>query len=308
MTHSEIEQLRRNYEEFRKLSPERRKALEDLDDEVKQDTKNGGHLLKLLTGYNGWLSSLSPFDQERINGKTDPVERARLVKTIREEQQKRQTLASLDQPRRLTLHPKDLDAMVKAVEENFLTAETRNKIPSELAGRDRHLRILKAAQLQLRSTSGAATAGQTLVSMLVDAIPTETTKARVMSHPVGARRRRFLGQLLARSLVNEWRDEIRAVFPAPTAIDEVVTQRIANADPAKRDSQKTQLNSPEGRRMVGVQLALQSDAPQFKELRPVFVWLMGGLLPNPGATRGQPAPPLDDTRTDEAETKAKSAD
>ncbi len=80
MTHSEVEQLKRNYEEFHKLSPERRKELIDLHDEVQQDTKNGGHLQKLLTGYNLWLTC---FDQQVIDGETDPVKRAQLVKIRR---------------------------------------------------------------------------------------------------------------------------------------------------------------------------------------------------------------------------------
>src|SRR5580704_8794788 len=54
LTHTEVEQLKRNYEEFRKLPPDRRKALEELNDEVKQDTS--GRLLKLLAGYNRWFS------------------------------------------------------------------------------------------------------------------------------------------------------------------------------------------------------------------------------------------------------------
>jgi hypothetical protein len=306
MTHSEIEQLKRNYDEYRKLSPERRQALQALDDEVKQDAANGGHLLKLLTGYNKWLSTLSPFDQERINSKTDPVERAQVVKAVRDEQQKRLAGAAGDALRRrgLTLRPKDLDAMGRAVENNFLTAESRKKIPSDLTGRDRHLRIFKVAQSQLHA-AGDAASEKSLISTLIEAIPNETARSKIQSQPAG-RLRRFFGQVLARSLVNEWRQEVQAVFPQPAAIEEDVAKRLATMTPGKGEAQRAQLNSFEGRRMIGVQLALQSD-DQFKDLRPVFFWMLNGLHAKPVSPRLQPIVPPDDSR-DESETKAKSAD
>jgi hypothetical protein len=306
MAHAEVEQLKRNYEEFRKLSPERRKALEELDDEVRQDSS--GHLLKLLTGYNRWLSGLSPFDQERILSKTDPIERAQLVKTIREEQKKRQTLAAIDGTGRpaAMLQPADLDAMLKVVEDNFLTPESRKKIPDQLAGRERHLRILRTALQQVKSADDAATAAQTLISTLIEAVPNETIKNRIMNPARARSRRQVLGQVLSRSLVNEWWDEIRAVFPTQEAIDAEMTRRLAEAVPARRDSLKNQFGSKPGRRAVGSQLALAT-SDQFKELRPVVGWLIAGLPAKPGTPR-TPVIFQDDTRTDEAESKAKSGE
>jgi hypothetical protein len=303
MTHAEIEQLKRNYDEYRKLSPERRQALADLDSEVKQDTS--GHLLQLLTGYNRWLSTLSPFDQERILGTADPIERAQLVKTIRDEQQKRQALASLDGGYRTLLAP-DLDTILKTVEENFLTPESRKKIPEQLAGRERHLRVLSAAQLQLRNSDKAAAAGQALVTMLIDAIPNDSIRTRILKQSAGRSQRRMLGQILSRSLAYEWQSEIARAFPSQRSIDEEVAKRLASATPPKRDGQKAQLTTRQGRRMIGIQMVLRSDE-QFKELGSVFFWLSNGLQPR-GTGRGQPAAPQDDTRTDEAETKTKSVD
>jgi hypothetical protein len=306
MTHAEIEQLKRNYDEYRKLSPERRQALADLDTEVKQDSS--GHLLQLLTGYNRWLSTLSPFDQERILATTDPVERAQLVKTIRDDQQKRQALASIEGGGRQALQPVDLDVVVKAVEDNFLTPESRKKIPDQLAGRERHLRVLSAAQLQLRNGDKSAAAGQKLVSMLIDAIPNETVRARILDQSSTRPRRRTLGQVLGRSLVSEWQVEIARAFPPQEAIDQEVAKKlVGGATPAaRRDNQKAQLITRQGRRMIGVQIVLRSN-DQFKELGNVYFWLSNGLQPR-GTGRGQPVAPPDDTRTDEAETKTKSAD
>ncbi len=303
MSHAEIEQLKRNYDEFRKLSPERRQAIADLDNEVKQDTS--GRLLKLLTGYNRWLSTLSPFEQERILSKTDPGERVQAVKAIRDEQQKRQALAAIDGIGRqsMMLEPSDLDALTKAVEEHFLNAESRKRIPEQLAARDRHLQVLSAAQLQLRNTDKAAAAGQALVTLLIDAIPNDTVRSRILNQSALRPRRRTLGQAIGRSLVNEWRFEIERAFPAPAAIDAEVAKKLASGTASKRD-QKGQLLSKLGRRMIGIQLVLRSDE-QFKELGTVYFWLSNGLQAK-GATRGQMAAPQDDSRTDEAENKTKA--
>ncbi len=304
MTHAEVEQLKRNYDEFRKLSPERRKTLQELDDEVKQDTANGGHLLKLMTDYNRWLSTLSPFDQERILSKTDPVERAQLVHEIREEQQKRLAMTGFDAGGRpaLALEPSEFDTMLKAVEDSFLTPDARKKIPEQLSGRERHLRILKAAQQQART----ATSSQTLVQTLMGAIPNDNLKARLVKAAPRAPRRQ-LGQVMSRALAAEWWDEIRAVYPKPAVIQEEIERRLATAGPAKRDQQKPQFSSKQGRRMIGVQLALAS-GDQFKELRPVFLWLSSGLQHRAGAGRGQSATVPDESKMDDAEAKGKSSE
>jgi hypothetical protein len=289
MTQPEIEQLKRNYEEFRKLSPERRKALQELDSEVEQDTKNGGHLLKLLTGYNLWLSKLTPFEQEKVVGTSDPGERAEIVKTIRDEQQKREARLALEPPRGKapSLSTADLDAMLKAVEDNFLSAEVRDKLPQKGAQRDQHLRVLKAARAQIHTSGNIPSSTQTFIATLIDAIPNASVKTRIQNHtgkPLAPRR--ILGQTLARALATEWRLEIEAAYPPPAAIDDLIASRIAAAESSRRDAQKNLLNTPDGRRMVGVQVAIQT-GEQFDELRPVFYWLWAGFPNGNRALRGK---------------------
>ena len=272
MTHADVERLKRNYDEFRKFSPERRKALEDLDDDVKQDAS--GHLLKLLNDYNRWLSTLSPFDQERIASQTDLVERAKVVKTIHDEHLKRQALAAIDGFGRqsLMLEPSDLDAITKAVEEKFLTPESKKKLPEQLSGAIDTCACSSAAQQQLRNTDKAAAAGQALVSLLIDAIPNDTVRSRILNQSVLRPRRRSLGQSLGRSLVDEWRSEIANAFPPPAVINEELAKK------GKGDGPKAQLNSKQGRRVVGIQIVLRTNE-QFKELGNVFFWLSNGLQP-----------------------------
>jgi hypothetical protein len=308
LTHAEIEQLKRNYEEFRKLPPDRRKALQELDEEVKQDSS--GRLLKLLAGYNRWLSGLSPFDQERILSKTDPVERAQLVKTIRDDQLQRQAAAALDGLglRGIILLPSDLDVALKAVEENFLTPESRKKLSDQLKGRDRHLRIFQLAAQQVRnSPDGARQADQALISTLIDALPNDTAKTRILNRTQGRPRRQFLGQMLGRALVSEWRKEIEQVFPTRAAIDAEVARRLKAAPEGKRAQQQAQFSSKPGRTMVGVQLLLVSDE-QFKALRPIFFWLIGGFSPRPNANRLQQVVPPDDAKGEEAENRTKATE
>jgi hypothetical protein len=289
MTHADIEQLKRNYEEFRKLSPERKKALQALDEEVKQDTT--GHYAKLLAGYNRWLSSLSPFDQERIQSKTDPFERAQLVKTIRDEQLKRQALAAANGSAQLpaTLHPTDFDATLKAVETNFLSPDARKKLPDELTGRARHLRILQLAFLQTHNGRDVIQGSlQSLISTLIEGIPDDNVKSRVMSRPSGRPRRQMLGQILGRTLVGEWGKEIANGFPSPALIDAEIERKMAAQSAAKQDGQRAAPPRRPGRRMVGIQMRLQNDE-QFRDLGKIFFWLFGGFQIRPQQARTQPA-------------------
>ena len=69
---AELNRLKRNYETYLKLSPERRQQLADLNAALEQDTKDGGHLQKLLEQYNAWLFKLSPFDRDKLLGTADP--------------------------------------------------------------------------------------------------------------------------------------------------------------------------------------------------------------------------------------------
>jgi hypothetical protein len=98
--------------------------------------------------------------------------------------------------------------------------------------------------------------------------------------------RRILGQTLARALATEWRLEIEAAYPPPAAIDDLIASRIAAAESSRRDAQKNLLNTPDGRRMVGVQVAIQT-GEQFDELRPVFYWLWAGFPNGNRALRGK---------------------
>ena len=91
MSQAELNRLKRNYETYLKLSPERRQQLADLNAALEQDTKDGGHLQKLLEQYNAWLFKLSPFDRDKLLGTADPGERADLVQKLLREQQKQQS-------------------------------------------------------------------------------------------------------------------------------------------------------------------------------------------------------------------------
>jgi hypothetical protein len=88
MSQADVNQLKRNYDTYLKLSPERRQQLVTLNEELEQDTKNGGHLQNLLEQYNAWLFKLSPFDRDKLLGTSDAGERADQVQKLLQEQQK----------------------------------------------------------------------------------------------------------------------------------------------------------------------------------------------------------------------------
>ena len=106
-----------------------------MHDELEQDTKSGGHLQKLLDQYNAWLFKLSPFDREKLLGTADPGERAQLVQKLLEEQNMLgpgfaplfPMLALRMDSSGPVLSTSDLDAIVAAVEQNFLKDQVKKR-------------------------------------------------------------------------------------------------------------------------------------------------------------------------------------
>ena len=82
----ERNRLKRNYETYLKLSPERRRQLFRLHDELQQDAKNWRPSGKLLDQYNTWFCKLSPFRPGQAAEHGRPCsEHAQLVQKLLEE-------------------------------------------------------------------------------------------------------------------------------------------------------------------------------------------------------------------------------
>jgi len=287
LSQSEINRLKRNYDTFRALSQEQRDDLFRLHDEVQQDAKNRGHLQKLLEGYNRWFSSLSPFDRDTILSKTDPVERAMQVEKLRADQKKQQqavvhagafAAAHLVDGRNV-LSSQGLEAVVNAVEKNFLSEDAKREVQQMPAGRDRHVRILKLAKEQVqrerRTSNGGDPPQKVLMATIIKAIPDETLRARVQEGP-----RQQLGQLIRQSLLAEWRSEIESVPLTQDQIEEFLDRFQSSMLSAKRREaleERRKKNPRQARRIAEVEMALDSN-PKLEELRPVARWLVGGFV------------------------------
>jgi hypothetical protein len=306
---AELNRLKRNYETYLKLSPERRQQLADLDAALEQDTKDGGHLQKLLEQYNAWLFKLSPFDREKLLGTADPGERADLVQKLRREQEKQQSARAsrgLSVPyfgarfEAMALSPSDLDAILDAVERNYLSDETKHRLGKASSPRERHLQILRAAMQQLRRERGVGIKigpnEMALVNTMVEAIPKPAIKAQIASADatVPGRRqfetRRQLGQIIARSILAEWQNEIEE-SPATTAqVDDMTKRWVASVRAERRAALEQRLQTEQGRNLIAAVSAIQFN-PRFDKQRPVINWLFRGLSPGPlgrsaGANRG----------------------
>ncbi len=193
MSQADVNRLKRNYETYQKLSPERREQLAGLHDALEQDTKDGGHLQKLLEQYNAWLFKLSPFDRDKLLNTADPGERADLVQKLLQEQQKQRDAratkglsipflgARFEQVAPLT--PAQLDTVFAAVEEHYLRDDLKQRAEKSSSPRDRHLQILRATMQQLRRERVAglkiASSEMALVNTMIDAIPNPAIKAQL---------------------------------------------------------------------------------------------------------------------------------
>ena len=295
MSQSELNQLKRNYEDYLKLSPQRRQQLFRLHDELEQDSRNGGHLQKLLDAYNRWFVKLSPFDREKVLSTADPGERAQLVEKLREEQKQRiknarkppfpLLAARFDDSAPLSSN--DLDVVVAAVQEKFFSEETKKRVPeTSAAPRDRHLQILRLAMEQLRRDREAGTKKGVreapLVNAIVGSIPDESIRTRLQESGGPSQVRRQLGQLLGRSVLAEWKAELDESPPTPAQIDDVTNRWLAS-NPPIREATQNWLASPNGRRFAGIVAGLQTN-PRLRKQRQVILWLFRGM-PVPGTGR-----------------------
>lgn len=189
-----------------------------LDDELEQDTKNGGRLGKLLDQYNAWLFKLSPFDRDKLLSTSDPGERAELVQKLLQEQKQRVARAArapllallntrLDSAPLLST--KDLDVVFAAVEQNYLKEDSKDRFAKLRAPRVHHVEVVRAVIEQLREEREAKTRMRpretALVETILDAIPNEAVKKQITRNAMPLQTRRQLGQTLGRSLLAEWK-------------------------------------------------------------------------------------------------------
>jgi hypothetical protein len=308
LSQSDLNQLRRNYDTYLKLPPERRKQLDTLNDELEQDTKNGGHLQKLLEQYNAWLFKLSPFDRDKLLNTADPGERADLVQKLLQEQQKQRYtratkglsipfLGARFEPV-APLTPGQLDTVLAAVEEHYLRDDLKQRAEKSSLPRDRHLQILRATMQQLRRERIAgvkiAPSETALINAIIEAISNPAIKAQLTTaNPTPPLRRqieirRQLGQMLARSILAEWKDELEESPATNQQIDDATNYWLSNTkDPQKRAALQKRLQTEQGRNLVAAVAAIQFN-PRFDNQKPIINWLFRGLSPGPlnrGAAR-----------------------
>jgi hypothetical protein len=296
-----LNQLRRNYESYLKLAPERREQLAGLHDALEQDSKDGGHLQKLLEQYNAWLFKLSPFDRDKLLNTADAGERADLVQKFLQEQQKQRyarATKGLSFPflgarfeSMAPLTPGELDTVLAAVEESYLRDALKQRAEKASSPRDRHLEILGATMQRLRRERGmggqVAPSETALVATIIEAIPEPALKAQLTkANPASPPRRqneirRQLGQVLARSILAEWKDELEESPATTQQIEDAKKYWLSMTKaPEKRAALQQRLQTEQGQNFVAAVAAIQFN-PRFEKQRPVINWLFRGLSGGP---------------------------
>jgi hypothetical protein len=297
LSQSERNRLKRNYETYLKLSPERREQLFLLHDALQQDAKNGGHLQKLLDEYNTWFCKLSPFDRDKLLSTADPGERAQLVQKLLEEQKQRLArttrapfplMALRFEGGAALLSSSELDVVLTAVEQKYLRDESRNRQAKSSAPRDRHLQVLRSTMDQLRREREGGTRmlprETALIETILDAIPNENIKSQVTRSGLEQQTRRQVGQLLARSILAEWKLELDEAPVTSAQIEDAINKWLAGPRSAdRREVIQERLQSANGRKFVAAVVALQTSPRLRKPRRPVM-WLLGAF-PSPPSNR-----------------------
>jgi hypothetical protein len=283
LSQSELNRLKRNYENYLKLPQEKRQQLADLDDELEQDAKAGGHLGKLLDQYNAWLSKLSPFDRDKLLNTPDPGERAELVQKLLQEQKQRSLRAGqarfvallnghLDASPRLSA--KDLDVVFSAVEQNYLRDESKERLGRTTTARAHHIAVARAVMGQLRRDREAKTNMRAreaaLVETILDALPNQAVKDQITRSGLPQQVRVQLGQVLGRSLLAEWEPEIRKAVVTPAEMNRAIDKWLASGVAReRRDEVRQRLTTTNAKKNLATVVALQNSL----HLQPILWFL-----------------------------------
>jgi len=331
LSQSDLNRLKRNYETFLKLPTERREQLVRLNDELQEDAKNGGRLQKLLDQYNAWLFKLSPFDRDNLLNTADPGERAQLVQKIIQDQQKQRLARATRGPvipliggRFDSVSPlssSELDAVLTAVEQNFLNETAKKHIESQAsAPRERHLQVLRSVMEQLRRERETGTKLDPRVTVLVntmlDAIPREAVKSQIAAGGLQVPVRRQLGQVIGRSILAEWATELKESPATAAQVEETTNRWLASAKNAEmREAMERRLQTAQGQNLVAAVSAVQANQ-RFRRQKQVVNWLFRGLALGPlnrlgsagRATQQSAAAKAPERATDDAEKEPSSTD
>jgi len=93
--------------------------------------------------------------------------------------------------------------------------------------------------------------------------------------------RRQLGQVIARSILAEWKDELEESPATAQQIDDATNHWLSmTKDPQKRAALQQRLQTEQGHNLVASVAAIQFN-PRFEEQKPIINWLFRGLSPGP---------------------------
>ena len=86
MSQIEREHLQRNIASFQLLSPADQSRYRQLNQQLEDDHKNGGHLSSLLQTYNAWLQTLTPGQREQLRHAETDAKKLVLIQQFKDEQ------------------------------------------------------------------------------------------------------------------------------------------------------------------------------------------------------------------------------
>lgn len=98
MSQVERDHLQRNIAAFQQMTPEDQARYRQLNQELEQDQKNGGHLSSLMQTYNAWLQTLTPSQREMLRNEKESARKLALVQQFKEEQQRQIESLAIELP------------------------------------------------------------------------------------------------------------------------------------------------------------------------------------------------------------------
>jgi len=219
MSAAERDRLERQFQTYRDMSPEHRAELGRMHREIEEDAKRAGNLRDVLQNYHDWLKTLSPWQREELRRASDNQTKLTLIRDFLEHQDNGPSRYRSGRPRSPfympgpfadapTLGNDDLAALTVKLEKSAQLPQPLREELQELDGSRRTLRLL-AHQAKGRGGRGEWLDVEEITASISDA----EVRARIDEVVDDEERRRFVGAIVVKSLMVQWRAQTERVLP-----------------------------------------------------------------------------------------------
>jgi hypothetical protein len=233
MTAIDRDRLQRNWQMFQALAPDRKEHFRRLHQQIEEDRKGGGgQLYQTLETYRLWLQTLTPGERADLREAKDPVEKLKLVRRFKEEQDRQRKSRALDDPiwtgnpwrgrmfrSGRTLTSREVKSVMQALADELPAAEREN-VEEFATFREKWRGYRRILEASIRQAGGAREWPTRKQQEAVRSAIKSTEQAKRLERiEEDALRRRTFALTIVNSLLSEMFDDTQPYAPKKSDLE-----------------------------------------------------------------------------------------